>query len=122
MKKIHMLLIVLLGVFLMPTSTFACGDHSGKNSCAKEMSSKTPMKDCCGKDSHSKSKKHNGCNGKCGHAMCSVQSLNIGIVSSVPLEIDDDVFNFSSKKQKFYQSVSFTSAGYSSIWLIPKIG
>jgi hypothetical protein len=28
-----MLLIVLLGVFLMPTSTFACGDHSGKNSC-----------------------------------------------------------------------------------------
>ena len=122
MKKIHMLFIVLLGVFLMPTSTFACGSHSEKNSCAKEMSSKTGMKDCCSKDSKSKSKKHDGCNGKCGHAMCSVSSLNIGIVSSIPLEMDDNVFNFSTKKQKFHQSVSFTSAGYSSIWLIPKIG
>jgi hypothetical protein len=122
MKKIHMLLIVLLGVFLMPASAFACGDHSGKNSCSKEMSSKTGMKDCCSKDSNSKSKKHNGCNGKCGHAMCSVPPLYIGIVYSIPLENDDNVFNFSTKKQKFYQSVSFTSAGYSSIWLIPKIG
>ncbi|MFT5254637.1 MAG: hypothetical protein ACI87N_003714 [Flavobacteriales bacterium] len=122
MKKIHVLLIVLLGVFLMPTSTFACGDHSGKNSCSKEMSSKAGMKDCCSKDSNSKSKKHNGCNGKCGHAMCSAPSLHIGIVHSNPIENDDDVFNFSTKKPKFYQSVSFTSAGYSSIWLIPKIG
>jgi len=86
------------------------------------MSSKTGMKDCFSKDSKSKNKTHNGCNGKCGHAMCSVPSLNIGIVSSIPVEIDDNVFNFSTKKQKFYQSVSFTSAGYCSIWLIPKIG
>ncbi|MFQ3173537.1 MAG: hypothetical protein ACI9WT_001385 [Flavobacterium sp.] len=122
MKKIHMLLIVLLGVFLMPTSTFACGDHSEKNSCSKEMSAKAGMKDCCSKDSHSKNKNNNGCNGKCGHGMCSVPSLNIGIVSSIAAEIDEHVFNFSTKKQKFYQSVSFTSDGYSSIWLIPKIG
>lgn len=122
MKRNHLLLIVLLGIFLMPISTFACGDHSEKKSCSKEMSSKTGMKDCCTKDSHSKSKNHNGCNGKCGHAMCSVPSLNIGVVSSIPLEIDENVFNFSTKKQKFYQSVSFTSAGYSSLWLIPKIG
>jgi hypothetical protein len=122
MKKIHILLIVLLGVFLMPTATFACGDHSVKKTCAKEMSSKEGMKDCCSKDSKSKSKSHNGCNGKCGHAMCSVPSLSIGIVSSIPSAINDDVFNFSTKKTKFYQSVSFTSAGYSSIWLIPKIG
>lgn len=122
MKKAHILLIVLLGIFLMPTSAFACGDNSAKKSCSKEMSSKTGMKDCCSKDSKSKNKTHKGCNGKCGHAMCSVSSLNIGIVSSIPLEIDDNVFNFSTKKQNFYQSVSFTSAGYSSIWLIPKIG
>jgi hypothetical protein len=122
MKKIHILLIVLLGVFLMPTSAFACGDHSNKKSCTKEMSSKAGMKDCCGKDSNSKSKKHDGCNGKCGHAMCSVSSVSIGIVSSFSTEIHENVFNFSTKKRKFYQSVSFTSAGYSSIWLIPKIG
>jgi hypothetical protein len=121
MKKAHMLLIVLLGIFLMPTSTFACGDNSAKNSCSKEMSSKTGMKDCCSKDSKSKNNKHNGCNGKCGHAMCSVPSLSIGIVSSIPLEIDDNVFNFSIQKQKFYHSEAVTSDGYSSIWLIPKI-
>jgi hypothetical protein len=121
MKKIHILLIVLLGVFLMPTSAFACGDHSNKKSCTKEMSSKPGMKDCCGKDSNSKSKKHEGCKGECGNAMCSVSSLSIGIVSSIPVDIEDNVFNFSRKKQRFYQSVSFTSAGYSSIWLIPKI-
>ena len=122
MKKIHIVLIVLLGIFLMPTATFACGNHSEKNSCSKEMSSKTGMKDCCSSDSHSKSKNHNGCNGKCGHAMCSVSSFNIGVVSSITSEVQDNVFNFSTKKQKYYQSASFTSAGYSSIWLIPKIG
>lgn len=116
-----MLLIVLLAVFLMPSGAFACGSHSEKNSCSKEMSSKTGMKDCCSKDSHSKSKKQKGCNGKCGHTLCSVSSVNIGIVSSIPVEIKDNIFNFSTKKQKFYQSVSFTSAGYSNIWLIPKI-
>lgn len=121
MKKIHMLLIVLLGVFLMPISALACGSHSEKKSCDKEMAAKTAMKDCCAKDSHSKTKNHNGCNGKCGHAMCSVPSLNIGIVSSIPLEIEDDLFNFSTQKDAFNQAISFTSAGYSTIWLIPKI-
>jgi hypothetical protein len=122
MKKIHMLLIVLLGVFLMPASAFACGNHSEKNSCTNEMSSKTGMKDCCSKDSKSKNKEHNGCDGKCGHTMCSVPSLSIGIISSISSEIDDNVFNFSTQKQKFYHSETVTSDGYSSIWLIPKIG
>jgi hypothetical protein len=53
-------------------------------------------------------------------AMCSVTSLNIGIVSPIPLAVEDNVFNFSNKRQKFHQSVSFTSAGYSSIWLYLK--
>lgn len=121
MKKFHILLIVLLGIFLVPTSTFACESHSVNKSCGMEMSSKTKKKDCCSKDSESKSNKQNGCNGKCGQGLCSSSSVNIGIASFEQFRIQDALFNFSNKKQSFHQKVSFTSAGYSSIWLIPKI-
>ena len=120
MKKFHILLIVLFGFVMMPNTTFACG-NSGSRSCTMEMSSKTKKKDCCGKDSHSKSNKHDGCTGKCGKALCSTPSVNTAIASSIQFEINNANFNFSTEKQKFHQSVSFTSAGYSSIWLIPKI-
>ena len=122
MKKIHYILIVLLGFFLMPSITFACGSHSGKDSCKKELSLKTEKKDCCNNDSHSNSKSQKGCNGKCGHTLCSSTSVNSGIASIFHLKIHDNISNFSNEKQQFYHSVSFTSAGYSSIWLIPKIG
>ena len=122
MKNFHILLIVLFGFLLMPTSTIACENNSKKKSCDKEMSSSIEKKDCCDNNSHSNGKNHNGCNGKCGHALCSSTSVNIGITSAIQFEIQDDIFNFSTEKQKFHQSVSITSAGYSSIWLIPKIG
>ena len=121
MKKFHILLIVLFGFFMMPNTAFACG-NSDSGSCTMEMSSKTKTKDCCRKGSHSKSNKHNGCNGKCGKALCSAPSVNTAIPLYNQFEIQSSNFNFSSEKQKFYQSVSFTSAGYSSLWLIPKIG
>lgn len=120
MKKHHILLIVLFGFFMMPNTTFACG-NSDSGSCTMEMSSKSNKKDCCSKDSHSKKSQHKGCNGKCGHALCSTSSVNIAVSSYSQFEIHSANFNFLSEKQKFYQSVSFTSAGYSSIWLIPKI-
>ncbi|WP_016988082.1 hypothetical protein [Flavobacterium sp. ACAM 123] len=120
MKKIHIILIVLLGLFMMPNTTFACGNSDG-GSCTMEMSSKTKKKDCCEKDSRSKSNKHKGCDGKCGKALCSTPTVNTAIASHAQFEIDSANFNFSSEKQKFYQSVSFTSAGYTNLWLIPKI-
>ncbi|NRT13956.1 hypothetical protein HNP99_000281 [Flavobacterium sp. 28A] len=121
MKKFHILLIVLFGFFMMPNTTFACG-NSDRGSCTMEMSSKTKKKECCSKDSHSKSSKHKGCNGKCGQALCSSSSVNTAIPSAFQFEMQNSNFKFSTEKQKFYQTVSFTSAGYSSLWLIPKIG
>jgi hypothetical protein len=120
MKKIRILLIVLFGFFTMPNTIFACG-NSNSGSCTMEMSSKSNKKDCCEKDSHSKSNKHKNCDGKCGKALCSTPSVNTAIASHILFEIDTDNFNFVSKKQKFYQSLSFTSAGYFDLWLIPKI-
>jgi hypothetical protein len=122
MNKIYIILIAFLGFFLMPSSTYACGSGSGDHSCKMEMSSKSKMKDCCSKKSHSKKTNEKGCTGKCGQSMCGVSAVNIGITSSNQYVILNTVFNFSVKKQNFYQSVSFTSDGYSSIWLIPKIG
>lgn len=121
MNKIHIIVIVLLGFFLMPNQTYACGDNSNNHSCKMEMSSKTGKKECCCKKSNSEKDKKDSCNGKCGQSMCSVSSVNIGVISSAHYEIPNKLFNFSVEKQKFYQTVACTSAGYYSIWLIPKI-
>lgn len=122
MNKIYIILIVLLGFFLMPSNTYACGSGSGNHSCKMEMSSKTKMKDCCSKKSKSKESKDKGCSGKCGQSMCGVSSVNIGIAAAIYYQIPNVIFSFSEKKQNFSNSISFTSDGYSSIWLIPKIG
>ena len=122
MNKIYIILIVLLGYFLMPDITYACGSGSGSHSCKMEMSSKTKMKDCCSKKSNSKESKDKGCSGKCGQSMCSVSSVNIGITSSIQYEILNTAFSFSEKKQNFSHAISFPSDGYVSLWLIPKIG
>lgn len=122
MNKIYLIVFVLLGFFLMPGATYACGSGSGNHSCKMEMSSKTKMKDCCSKKSNSKESKGKGCSGKCGQSMCSVSSVNIGITSSIQYEILNTVFNFSEKKQNFSHAISFPSDGYVSLWLIPKIG
>jgi len=119
MNKIYIILIVLLGFFLMPSASYACGSGSGKHSCKMEMSSKSKMQDCCSKKSNSKNK---GCSGKCGQSMCSVSSVNIGITSSIQYGILNTAFNFSEKKQNFSHAISVLSDGYTSLWLIPKIG
>lgn len=123
MKNFHFLLIVLLAFFLTPGIALACGNgQSEMKCCSKEMTAKTTKKDCCQKKSHSENEKQTGCKGKCGQALCSASAANSAVVSAASFEMEQNNFNFSSKKQRFYPSVSFTSDGYSSIWLIPKIG
>jgi hypothetical protein len=62
--------------------------------------SKTNKKDCCQKDSHSKSKKHNDCNGK-WKALCSAPSVNTAIPHYNQFEIKSSNFNFSSENKSF---------------------
>jgi hypothetical protein len=122
MKKIHFILIALLGLFLMPSSVMACGNHVGVSSCGMEMTTKTKKKDCCKKESHSKSKKEKGCTGKCGMGICSSSSSTIAIAFAEIFEIQNTMFNFNTEKQTIDHTISFLSDGYTSIWLIPKIG
>ena len=123
MKKIHIIIVVLLGIFLMPSQAIACGSTKTLSSCGMEMTSNTKKKDCCSKESHSKSKKEKGCTGKCGMGICSTNSsINTAINSEYSIELQEAVFNFSTEKINIDHTVSFLSDGYSSIWLIPKIG
>jgi len=124
MKKYHFIFLVLLGIFLMPNETFACGSDSGKHSCKKEASStKKEKKSCCDSDD-SKEKGHKGCNGKCGHSECGCSSTcpasSISFLSEISFK--NNMFSYSSiGKVKFLYTTPSISDGFYSIWLIPKI-
>ena len=120
-KRIHIVIIILtLGFFLLPTLSHACGTKTGKSCCAKEKTSKIEKKDCC--NSSNSKDKDNGCEGKCGHPNCtSSTSINFSLISTFEIDFTIFNFNFLSEKQKFYNSKTFISSGFSSVWLIPKI-
>lgn len=123
MKKFHkFILIVTLGFFLIPSVTFACEMKSNKSCCNKEMSSKDNSKDCCKKNKDSKSKNHDGnCNGKCGHNNCTTSSVHFNL-AFFEIKIKNTNFDFSEIEQNYIHSETTISSGFTSLWLIPKIG
>jgi hypothetical protein len=65
-----------------------------------EMSSKTNKKDCCQKDSHSKSKTQR-LQWKMWKALCSAPSVNTAIPHYNQFEIKSSNFNFHLKNKSF---------------------
>ncbi|HSN49252.1 MAG TPA: hypothetical protein VLR29_10870 [Flavobacterium sp.] len=122
-KKFHIALVmVVMGFFLTPTLTYACGMKSEKSCCSKEISSKGDKKDCCKKDDDSKNKSHDGgCNGKCGHSNCTTSSIQFGL-AFFEIKFKNNNVVFSEKEQNYIHSETNISSGFHSIWLIPKIG
>ncbi|MBU7570674.1 MAG: hypothetical protein KAF41_08520 [Flavobacterium sp.] len=111
----------MLGLFLMPTNSFACEKIVVDHSCTKETS-KPDKDDCCSKTNHSGDKNHDGCGGKCGHSMCGCASVCNGSISLLSeLEFKNNTLSLFSQKQKFYNSETSILSGFYSIWLIPKI-
>ena len=121
-KQLHIIIIILtFGFFMLPTLSYACGTKTEKSCCKKEKTEKSEKKDCC-KGKHSKDK-DNSCGGKCGHSNCtSSSSVNFSIISFYEINFNNNSFDFSSEKSKFYNSKTNISSGFYSIWLIPKIG
>lgn len=113
-------ILFTLSLFLLPNAVFACGTKSEKKCCAKEMTSKTAPKKCC-KDKSS-NKEHKSCEGKCGHSTCTSTSVISIVAIYNDIQFNTNSFDFSTEKQLFYDSKTFISAGFSSLWLIPKIG
>lgn len=119
-KKLHAYIIILiLGLLLLPSLTYACGTQSKKECCKKEMTSKSEHKECS-EESHSKNQNDN-CNGKCGHANCTSVTANYSSFVFNEFDFTHNTFDFSTIKQNFYNTTTFVSSGYTSIWLIPKI-
>ena len=104
----------------MPTFNYACGIKSEKSCCKKEMSSKIEDKDCC-KNKKSDHQNKN-CGGKCGHSNCTTISLSYSLLPLNEIDFKNNNIDFSTDEQNFFQSETFLSSGFTSIWIIPKIG
>lgn len=117
MKKLHVILIVMLGFLLTPAISYAC--ESKNHSSNKEVSSQAD-KDCCADHNHSKSSKD--CNGKCGDKSCGCSS---GCVAGATLLQTADFIGLTIPayffKANFYYPKNLISSGFNSLWLIPKI-
>jgi hypothetical protein len=120
-KQFHLLLITLFfGCFLLHSVSYACETKSQSSCCKKETSSKSEKKACC---SYQQSKdKKDSCNGKCGHKNCTTSSLNFSTLSYNDIEIKNNQFNFNIQKSNYFYSKTVISSGFTSLWLLPKIG
>lgn len=119
-KRFHIYTIMLiLGFFLLPTLTYACGTKSEKGCCNKEIAAKSAKKDCC-KNNQSKDRSKD-CGGKCGHSNCTTSSVNFSLISIFKMEFQNNNFDNTIEKPQFYHSKTFISSGFTSVWLPPKI-
>lgn len=109
----------------MSNSGYACGKAQEKSSCEKKETSNKKTsdsceKDCCSKKQESKKDQH-GCNGKCDHASCTTTALQFSLIAINEFDFNNDLFNFSTEKSISYHKTARISAGFTSIWLLPKI-
>lgn len=113
------LVMLFLGCFLLPSTSYGCGTKSEKSCCKKEITKASKEKGCC--KSNSSRQKNNPCNGKCRHSNCTTSAVNYSLISFFEIEFKNNNFEFISKKQKFYHSETYISSGFISVWLPPKI-
>lgn len=119
-KRLHLFIIILaLGIFLLPAMAYACGTKVEKECCKKENAAKTAQTACC-KNKNSSSN-NDQCNGKCGHSNCTSSSSHLSIILISEIEFTGQNAVFSAEKPRFYDSDTYISSGFTSVWLRPKI-
>lgn len=114
------IILLLFGLFLMPTTAFACGLKAKKSCCKTEISTKISKKCCCNNPENNKKSKE--CGGKCGHSNCTTTSIQYSLVFENEFVFINNEFIFSAKKQTFFDTKTFISAGFITVWNPPKIG
>lgn len=122
MRKFHIVFIIILGIFLMPSNAVACGKESTKkeNSCCSKdkPETKPEKKSCCDKNNQSEK----NCGGKCGHSNCtSASTAHFSLIVFNEIEIKNNLCVVSDDKQSFFHNEVNISSGFYSLWLIPKI-
>lgn len=120
-KQIYILLIALLGFFLTPTLTYACGKSHTKTekSCCDKKTSQTDKKDCCKNKSSHNQKDNDNCGGKCGNSSCHCPTAPLAIV--LPFVTEMKYYNIFLEKVTIAYTEIYISSGFHSIWLPPKI-
>lgn len=113
-------IIVILGFFLTPTLTYACGKSVEKTekSCCKKETSKSDKKDCC-KNHSQKDKNDDDCDGKCKNSSCHCPTAPLAIV--LPFVTEMKYYNIFLEKVTIAYTEIYISSGFHSIWLPPKI-
>ncbi len=107
--------LLLLGFFLVPFKSFACGSSS---CCIKEKTEKVTS--CCKKETPSK--KEEGCNKKCKHTSCRCTVSIFSVLIPNFNEIQINSSDFSKNDMKFFFVEPNVSTGYYFIWSPPNIG
>lgn len=111
----------MLGFFLTPMLTFACGKSHTKTekSCCDKKTSQTDKKDCCKNKSSHNEKDNDDCGGKCGNSSCHCPTISFGFVPT----LSEHKYNVLvvSKRQFFLYTNTYLSSGFHFIWQPPKI-
>jgi len=115
----------MIGFFLTSNTSYACERTAEKSSCETKAISKKPtsescQKDCCHTKQKSKKEQH-GCNGKCDHSNCTTTAFSFILMEENLFEFNNNVFNFSLEKSVSYHKTETICAGFTSMWLLPKI-
>ncbi|MEH6681828.1 MAG: hypothetical protein V7724_14860 [Sediminicola sp.] len=118
-RLLYISLLVLLGLFLSPMDTYACGPHSNSEPKGMEEHKADADTEACCKNGPSE---HNdkGCDGKCENPSCHCPTnyFNPILPLNGPLLQDR---SFASHSTIYYKETLY-AAGFLSVWLPPKIG
>ena len=105
----------------MSGNSYACAKHDKMNHQKTVTTSATAKKSCCSEKSGDKK----GCEGTCGHSTCkctsACSSFSSATVSYLCSEMNSIDYAFTSMVKTNHNTPSI-SDGFSSLWLIPKIG
>lgn len=117
----YIALLTLIGFFLTPTDTYACGSKSKntENTCAKQTDTEKEKDDCCDTEKGQCGKHGKDCDGKCGNSNCHCPTSCINF--TIPFFAQLSQTKIILSKPKFYYQEAYYSSGFRSIWLPPKI-
>lgn len=120
-KQIYILLMVLLGLFLTPTLTYACSkSHTQtEKSCCDKKTSQTDKNDCCKNKSSHNQKDNDDCGGKCKNASCHCPTAPLAFALTLDAGMKNHIIVL--EKLTIGYTQSYISSGFHSIWQPPKI-
>jgi len=118
----YIALLSLIGFFLTPTDSYACGSNSEniENTSTIQSYTKTEKKDCCNTEKRQCGKHGKDCDGKCGNPACHCPTNCTNF--TIPFFDGFLGITIIVSKPNFYYQDTYYSSGFLSIWQPPKIG